>query len=438
VAQWLFDRPAFWGVLSWWLPLSRLWAAALEARGDSKSFVAQVAPRTRPALGIQNVLAAVEARRRLSEGIERDWERAFFGKTTSLGDRGLAAIERRRSLAAMVLSAQRLRFASLRIARAIVPVRFAIPSPSEVRAAYGGKSPEEVFRLPHSLGPVTVSRAITTAFGRDYWVRFPSPSTRVGDTAWARVHEPHGAASLPTLIFGNGVFIEFDHYGRLAGDVQMLVRHGLRVIEIESPWHGRRRKPGYYGGEPFFAQAPLGPLDLFSAQAAELAVLTEWCRAIGGGPVAIGGASMGALAAALAATHAGAWPERYRPDALFLLTAADEIADLAFASSLAERVGLPAALASAGWKEAALAEFRPITAIADQAPLEPERIVTVLGESDRILPYPMGRRLAERWRVPAANLFVGRGGHFATQVGLAWDQRPVARLAEVLRALRRS
>lgn len=436
LADWLFDRPAFWGVLEWWLPLSRMWAAALEARGDIETFKAAAPAEAASSLMLSRLLAGVDRSRRRYEAIDRAWREEFFAPGAHFGA-SLADLERRRSRAAFWLTAQRLRFAPLRPLVPVPPVRFRIPSPASAAAVYGpdSRAAAALYAPPPVLPAVEQSRRILISSGEDCWLRFASPSARMGDTAWARVHAPRGIVDPPTLIFGNGVFIEPDHLGRPSGDVQRLVRRGLRVIEIESPWHGRRRRAGFYGGEPFFATAPHGTVDLFTAQAQELAVLVDWCRRTSRGAVAFGGASMGALAAALAAAHARHWPERLRPDALALITVADAVADLAFESSLANRIGLPQALAAAGWTKEDTRRWRPLTALPHAPPLPPHRIVIVLGEADRILPYAMGRRLAERWGVPPDNLFVGGGGHFATQMGVVWDQRPIGRLAHILRGL---
>lgn len=437
IADWLFDRPALWGVLEWWLPLSRLWAAAMVAEGDADRFLAAAPLDRRPSLGLAQAIRAVNERRIRYERAAREWEEAFFADRMAGADR-LAALERGRSRAAFWLTAQRLRFAAMRLGRAVPPVRFEVGDPRSAAQQFDPAMTEvwRHYRPPATLPEVAVSRRIPGVFGgvagEDCWLRFRSPSPHFDEHAWARVHEPRGVVNPPTLIFGNGIFIEFDHYGRISGDVQVLVRRGLRVVEIESPWHGRRRRAGTYGGEPFFATAPLGPVALFTAQAQELAVIVDWCRQTSRGAVALGGASMGALATALAATHSPHWPARLRPDALALLTAADDIAELAFESTLASRVGLPQALRAAGWTAADVDRWRPLTALAERAPLPPERVVMVLGEGDTVLPFDMGRRLAERWRIPGANLFIGRGGHFATQMGVAWDQRPLARLMEIL------
>ncbi len=437
LADRIFDRPAFWGVLEWWLPLSRLWAAALEAEGDIDAFRRAAPFAGGSSIVLSRVLEGVVRQRRRHDAVDRAWREAFFGSAAHDSVR-LSELERRRSRAAFWLTAQRLRFAPLRFLARVAPMRFDVPSPSDAKRIYDPATPDvaAIYGAPSQLPDVEQSRSIMSAAGEDCWLRFCSPSLRMGDTVWARVHSPRGVTDPPTLIFGNGVFIEPDHLGRPTGDVQLLVRRGLRVIEIESPWHGRRQRRGFYGGEPFFGTAPLGTIDLFAAQACEMAVIVDWCRRTSRGAVAFGGASMGALAAALAASHAHRWPEQLRPDALMLITVADHIADLAFESSLANRVGLPAALAAAGWSESDTARWRPLTAVPHAPPLPAERIVMVLGEADRILPYAMGRRLADRWGIPARNLFVGGGGHFATQMGVAWDQRPIARLAQILRGVR--
>ncbi len=61
---------------------------------------------------------------------------------------------------------------------------------------------------------------------------------------------------------------------------------GIRVIRPEGPWHGRRRLPGTYGGEPVLARGPGGLLDYFHAHVIELGRLVAWARATRGGPVA--------------------------------------------------------------------------------------------------------------------------------------------------------
>src|SRR3546814_8452006 len=48
--------------------------------------------------------------------------------------------------------------------------------------------------------------------GRQCWLRFASPGLP-GDTAWAQVFEPEGAANPPTLISLHGICVESEHWG---------------------------------------------------------------------------------------------------------------------------------------------------------------------------------------------------------------------------------
>jgi hypothetical protein len=439
IAELAVDRPMLWTMLQLWLPLSRLWAAAMAAEGDPGAFLAEVPVDAKPTMRLARKLAAFEARREDYVDAAEAWEEAFFapGFRNSLG---LSRIEGERATAARWLTVQRLRFLDIRFGRPVPSVRFETPRVDELAAAYGDvrAEPWRAY-LPPAIPPsVEVSRRTPTPTGEDYWIRFRSPAARLGDgppgMAWARVHEPRGIADPPTYIFGNGVCVEFDHYGRTTADVQVLFKYGVRVIELESAWHGRRRAPGTYGGEPFLGRTPVGPIDLFTAQAQELAVITHWCRQNSKGKVAIGGASMGALAALLAACHAPRWPEAMRPDALALLTVADQIDSLIADSALSAGVGVGEALERAGWTAQDLLDWQGMTAVPNTAPLPPDRIVAVLGARDTILPFASGRSLVERWGVPAENTFIGGAGHFATPLGVAMDRRPLKRLARILGA----
>jgi hypothetical protein len=62
----------------------------------------------------------------------------------------------------------------------------------------------------------------------------------------------------------------------------------------------------------------------------------------------------------------------------------------------------------------------------------PDRIVSILGEVDRVTPVGGGLDLVRRWQVPAENSFVMRQGHFGTSLGLVRDDAPLRRLKTVL------
>ena len=435
IAELAIDRPVLWSMLQLWLPLSRLWAAALAAKGDPAAFLATVPIDAKPTQRLAKKLAAFESHRRDYDAATAAWEEAFFAPNLK-PPATLYRLEARRASAARWLTLQRLRFLDIRFGRPVPPVRFETPKPADLDAAYGAyrAEPWRLYRPPGAIPNVEVSRRVATHFGEDYWIRFRTPAARMGDIAWARVHEPRGVVNPPTFIFGNGICVEFDHYGRATADVQVLFKYGVRVIELESAWHGRRRISGAYGGEPFMARAPLGPLDLFSAQAQELAVIVHWCRQQTKAPVAIGGASLGALAALLAASFSPHWPQSMRPDAVALLTVADQIDSLIAESSLSAGVGVAEALERAGWSAKDLMQWQGLTAVPNGPPLPPENIVAVLGARDTILPFASGRSLVERWRLPPENTFIGGAGHFATPLGLAMDRRPLKRLAKILGA----
>jgi len=164
------------------------------------------------------------------------------------------------------------------------------------------------------------SEPIPGAVGEDTWLRFKSPSARLGDVAWARVHTPVGIANPPTIILGHGVCVEFDNWIGLVDEADALCAAGFRVIRPEAPFHGRRCPPGYYGGERLIGSFPLGALDAFTGAVREWAVLANWARATSTGRLAMGGTSLGALTAQLVADRSHDWPEQLRPEGLLLIT----------------------------------------------------------------------------------------------------------------------
>jgi hypothetical protein len=430
LADSLLDRPALWTILRFWLPLSRAWAAAVASRGDTDRFIAEAplagdVPRTLPGR-----LAAFESVRRTHDAAEQEWLGAMFAGSSS---DGLGEVDRRRNRAALRLAAQRLRFVDLAWTRRIPALRFAIPSPAETEQAYGRfvDSPARAY-LPSHAPDIAVSHRIAGKRSDRYWLRFESTSARIPGAVFARVSEPRGIANPPTLIFANGISVESDFDALMPERAAAMGRRDVRVIEIESPWHGRRRKAGCYGGEPFLGAAPLGPIDLFSTEAQDMAVLVEWCRQTSSGNVVLAGASMGSLVVTLAASHCAHWPQGMRPDGLLLLTAVDDVGRLEQASALTTGIGLTSALAASGWSNEALARWHPFVAAASAAPLPPESIVVVLGARDTVLPFSSGFDLAQRWKIPRDNLFVAESGHFSSQGAGLLDRRAARRVSALL------
>ncbi|MFQ5785017.1 MAG: hypothetical protein ACE5H8_09365 [Alphaproteobacteria bacterium] len=437
VARPWFDRVALRVITRRLLPLSRAWAAARVAAGSIERFFAEV-PLADRADGLRREAADALARiGRLDEAAAaaaRRWEAAAFGPGRCDGP-ALAEAERAR-----LAAANALRFGSglfrFLLRRGLLPaVRFAVATPGEVESRYGADlaAPERAYAAPVPLPEVTESGHFSGPDTSEYWIRFPSPSEVMGDTVYARVREPEGVADPPTLIFGHGLFVEAEHLQGMPDFTRPLSTAGCRVVEMEAPWHGRRTPPGAYGGERFVAGAPLSAIDLFSAQVREIAVLVDWCRRTSRGAVAVGGISLGALAGQLVGVHAAHWPASMRPDALLLVTSCDRLDEVVRGGSLSRGVGLPEALAGAGWTPEALTRLRPLSDPTGDPALAPEDMVVVLGSRDDVTPFTLGKALFARWKVPRENLFVRRQGHFSGTLGMLRDTRHFHRVLEILR-----
>src|SRR3546814_4070001 len=66
--------------------------------------------------------------------------------------------------------------------------------------------------------------------GRQCWLRFASPGLP-GDTAWAQVFEPEGAANPPTLISLHGICVESEHRSEEhTSELQSLMRISYAVF----------------------------------------------------------------------------------------------------------------------------------------------------------------------------------------------------------------
>ncbi len=132
-------------------------------------------------------------------------------------------------------------------------------SPEEIAAIYGPKFERlSLDGINTGNSEIEVSKPVERAAGVDYWLRFQSPSALLGDTVYARVLEPRGVKNQPTIIFGHGICIEFDHWRGLIDEARTLRAEGFRVIRPVAPWHGRRRPLGSFGGQPMMARIPGG------------------------------------------------------------------------------------------------------------------------------------------------------------------------------------
>ncbi len=431
-------------VVNWYFPLSRAWAAALEADGDLQSFNAVLGRKLSASRGLMKALEQTLTADHAYQAAQRQWETAAFGEAVT-SDAVLVEreLERQRSSKARML--QRKAFLPWR--RSFPKLRWSIPAPDLVAQRHERRLEGEnhAFEAPE-YSAFESSRVLRGDWGdqgpyRQYWLRFPAPSQAVIDgsqqtgerRAWAKVYEPaEGGANAPCLIFLHGIGMETDLWGEMTDPVNMLTARGFRVIRPEAPWHGHRRAEGFFGGEPAIAQGPLGFIELFHAAVREAALLIEWARRNGASRVAVGGLSLGALTAQLVATRARNWPEAQRPDHLLLVTTSEDMLDIALRGSMARLLEMPRRFAAAGWTETELARWTPLLEPHGEPVMAPDHIAVLLGRADDLTPVAGGESLLKRWRVPEDNVFRRHQGHFSASLGLYRDAAVLERLAELM------
>ena len=232
-----------------YFPLSRLWAAASVRPISDPRFQAETGISIgHPVMrGLATGLAAQVAQRyEAMRQVNRSWEEHFFGPDAARLGRH-AEIEAERRAAAGRWMVGRMILAPLRLAADVPPVRWQIPSPSDVDTAYARflDRPAEAFMPALPWPEIAVSHPIESGDTRSYWVRFPAPHPRLADMTSVKIVEPLATPVRATVIAGNGVCIEPELYpSRVLEIAGSLVGRGLRVIEMTSPWHGRRTTPG--------------------------------------------------------------------------------------------------------------------------------------------------------------------------------------------------
>jgi hypothetical protein len=416
-----------------YMPLSRLWAAADTAGEDVAQFRIEAGgalPAFWSSFQLRPLLAHQARLRRAADSARQVWEEAIFDPSAS-SDPG--ALDDRRRRAATVHQMTRGAFYPLLFPRRPPLARWRVDPPAELAI-----EPAALYGAALAADPIEQSRAFVGDGFRESWLRAPTPSGRLArragsETMYARLIEPADGTARETLIFGSGLCLELDQLAVGRDPGRRLAALGWRVIEPISPYHGLRAMPGFYGGEPFFAMTPTGSLDLIAGQAMETARLTAWARGRFDSPVAVAGISMTSFVAQQVASHCALWPAEARPDAVMLISHSGRLEEVTFGGELAALLGVDRALQDAGWtREAMVAIMRSIDP-AEQPALAPERIVSVLGETDRWVPYDHGLALAERWRLPDANVFRYPLGHLGMPVQLTRDPAPFERLRRVLR-----
>lgn len=372
---------------------------------------------------LDDALATHRERLAARERAEARWEAAFWRDRDVSSDALVDLEEERRAAAAAWAQPGRL-FDPLVREGHVDPVGYDLPDPDDAESEWADAidDPASVYAAPEQTPSVEESRRVLGPDTVEYLVRFRSPSRFVDDAAYAHVYEPLEAGdALPTFVYGSGLGTMYDQLSYWPEEAYLgrtLAPRGYRVVLVESPWHGRRERPGAYSGEPYLAGPPVTLFQLYAAQAAETAVLVDWARSRGAPAVGVGGVSLGGIVALLVAGFSGRWPERFRPDVaapVAMVAAADR---LLVESDLVALLEMDDALADAGWTPERLARFRPLLAPPDEPGVPPEHVYAVAGLRDEIAPYRGVRALLDEWGVPASNVTERTTGHVGVLLGL--------------------
>ncbi|MET1027507.1 MAG: hypothetical protein ABWY00_10085 [Dongiaceae bacterium] len=447
LAKPFIDALCLWGFKRV-LPASRAWATANLADGDLARF-AELLQLKSLTSRLQARVNRTAALRKTSEQAFKVWRDAAFNPASTIPADDLAQIELARRAAAQDHLGQRMAYLMFARKHRLSPVDYVIPKPQDVLAPLQ-KDPAamaRLFALPDHLPQIEVSRrtiiggpnAAGSQGVAEYWLKFHSPVSAGmahggGETAWIHVYEPLNAGNeIPSLIWGHGLAMELEMMKSGPLDFLALARSGIRVLMPDAPGHNRRTRPGRYGGEAFLRAAPISGLHHFIQTAREFATLVDWCRAQGSRRVCLGGISLGALSAQVAACNMTSWPASCRPDALLLLTTTDQVSALTTESTLGQVADVDRAVLAAGWREEHIKALSLITDAPLEPPIDPARIVLLLGRRDNVTPYAGGVRLARNWRLPTANVFTRDQGHFSAAFGLAVDPAPYHRMMHILK-----
>lgn len=426
------DPSIIWMLRRLHFPAARLWAAANSSDGDLEALKPGLSERALKRIDgpiARRAYAAVLSGKAEAEDATAAWREAALAGAGA--DPAIAERTRRRA-ASRHLAAQAPLAAA--VGRKGLPlVRWDMRTPVESPAppaASAFDAPADLLAL--EPGPIYREGDVMRQ-----WVTAPAETGVPGDRSLARASWPADGEVRAVVVVGSGVGVEWDLYVRMRADFDFpttFARRGLAVIEIVSPGHGMRVAPDRYGGEAFFASAPVTSAAMLAAQCREAARYLAWARTTWERPVGIFGVSMSSFAAQLILSHAGRWPEAARPDGGFLLAHAGDLMGVV-RGRLASALGIAAALESAGWTDADLARWRDALRPADTPAASPERIVSAIGYLDRVTPFRDGAALTKAWGLPKENRFRLPHGHMCLPTRIRLDDGPVARFAEVLAAV---
>ena len=248
VQPWL-DTVTLHALSEWLFPMSRAWAAATVADGDPDRFAAEVpmpTARLPKASRLAPLLADVADLVRRHRDADAAWQEVLFH---SADEARRVAAEDARLDAAHDLTLAKLRFALMARSRGVEACRWETPAPEAVRTRHGDRlaDPAAAYALPEDLPAIAETGVVTGDATVDRWIRFDSPEPAVGTPCWARIHDPGGPPTRPTVIFLHGICVENDH---IRAPVRRSMR-SARTVFASSP----SRDPGTAGAEPPAAMA---------------------------------------------------------------------------------------------------------------------------------------------------------------------------------------
>ena len=316
-------------------------------------------------------------------------------------------------------------------------VRYRTPKPDFAIEALSQvlTDPDALFQVPETLPAIERSKSVDHGDVIEYWLRFESDGVGddPADTCYAHVYEPkQHPKSLPSFFFAHGLAMETEMMVDGPRSFLNMARVGMRIVLPDGPGHNRRCKTGYYGGESFLTEPPISGIQHFVRAAREYAAMIAWCRAQGPGKISLGGVSLGALTAQVAASRWRYWPAECKPDALFLMTSTARVSALPLESSLGQMADLDNEVRRHGWRAEHFEALESITDATAEPPIDPANIVLMVGKRDDVTPAAGGHQLAGQWRIPKDNLFVRDRGHFSAAIGLGVDPSPYARMFDIL------
>jgi pimeloyl-ACP methyl ester carboxylesterase len=405
-------------------------AARVASEGNVDDFLKELglalnaAPRLRQRIG-KALLAYKTVDNEFTDICQR-WESVFWDKqTTNYSHEERVFLEQtRREKATQWVRPTNL-FGFLGRNELIPAVRFNIPTPDTVFAkyAYVLNNPHLLYGAPDELPELNISWAVPGPAGKEYWIRFATPSSSLRDTVYARVYEPHEpnhpSHGLPTLIYASGLGMVYDQSLYWPEEEYLgrsLAKQGYRVILVESPWHGRRTPSGSYSGERCLAEVPTSFIELYSAQVREMAILIGWARGLEAPVVTVGGLSLGGILAQQVASWCGTWPKSLRPDTVIMVANCGRATRSLINSAIGHELGVDEAIQRAGWDAKHLQGLHPLLDPKPKPGLNPSQIFAILGQHDRTTPYPFAARMLDDWEVPQTNRRIWKTGHFGVFV----------------------